>query len=87
MAGINDEVLHSGISKNTPGNIMFGAGTFHKGLKYGEHYAPTTDTYKHPDKTYYTISGGSSEEYRTLKPLTNHFYRIKRTLKNTQAGI
>ena len=55
MAGINDEVLHSGISKNTPGNIMFGAGTFHKGLKYGEHYAPTTDTYKHPDKTYYTI--------------------------------
>ena len=33
MAGINDEVLHSGISKNTPGNIMFGAGTFHKGLK------------------------------------------------------
>ena len=60
MAGINDEVLHSGISKNTPGNIMFGAGTFHKGLKYGEHYAPTTDTYKHPDKTYYTISGGSS---------------------------
>lgn len=58
MAGINDEVLHSGISDKTPSNILFGAGTIHKGLTYGDHYAQTNDTVMQSGKTYYTISGG-----------------------------
>lgn len=66
---------------------MFGAGTFHKGLKYGEHYAPTTDTYKHPDKPITLYQAVQAEEYRTLKLLTNHLYKIKHILKNTQVGI
>lgn len=60
MPELNVETLHSGISKNTPSNILFGAGTFHKGLVYGDHYTLTSDTVKQPGKTYYNISGAGS---------------------------
>jgi hypothetical protein len=56
----NEETLHSGITAATPNNILFGAGTFHKGLTFGTHYALTSDTTMQTSKTYYEISGGSS---------------------------
>lgn len=53
-----EETLHSGIFTKTPSNILFGAGTFHKGLVYGDHYAVTSDTVMQSGKTYYEVSGG-----------------------------
>ena len=72
MAGNTEEVLHSGITDKTPTNIMFGAGTFHKGLTYGEHYTLTEDKTKQPTKTYYKISGagGSGQGHVTYSEAT-----------------
>lgn len=52
------EFKASGITEDTPKNIMFGAGTIHSGLSYGEHYIPTTDTTMSSDKTYYEMATG-----------------------------
>lgn len=49
----------NGVTENTPKNILFGAGTIHKGLKYtptGE-YKLTADKKFQAGKTYYTKSG------------------------------
>ena len=54
------ELKSSGITSNTPENIMLGAGTIHKGLQNtGATYALTTDTDIVSGKTYYTRSGTS----------------------------
>lgn len=53
------EFLSSGITENTPGNILFGAGTIHRGLAYGTYYTRTQDTEKQVGKTYYEQKGGS----------------------------
>lgn len=49
----------TGVTTGTPKNIVFGAGTIHKGLRYSATpiYIKTADTYIHPGKTYYTRTG------------------------------
>ncbi len=58
---MSNEVLSSGITKDTPSNIMFGAGTIHKDLSF-ENYIITEDTTKQSGKTYYT------QHVSTVKP-------------------
>lgn len=36
MAKLGEELKSSGVTTKTPGNILFGAGTIHKGLKFAE---------------------------------------------------
>ena len=55
---IGDEFKSSGITADTPGNIMLGAGTIHKGLTFTPPtYTLTTDTQINATKTYYTRAG------------------------------
>lgn len=54
-----EEFLPSGITESTPRNIMFGAGTIHRGLVYGTHYVRTKDTEKQSGTIYYEQKGGS----------------------------
>lgn len=49
-----------GVTSDTPKNILFGAGTIHKGLTFTTpSYALTSDVAVVPGKTYYTRSGTS----------------------------
>lgn len=47
----------TGVTTNTPKNIVFGAGTIHKGLKYTASYNLTADNEIDRSKTYYTRTG------------------------------
>lgn len=50
----------TGVSANTPKNIMFGAGTIHKNLAFTAYtYALTSDSSITAGKTYYTQSGSA----------------------------
>lgn len=59
-----DKFKASGITENTPKNIMFGAGTIHAGLFFGDHYFITEDKVKQSDKKYYiqNVSSTSSPD-------------------------
>ncbi|MGN0621350.1 MAG: hypothetical protein ACI4I9_05745 [Porcipelethomonas sp.] len=57
---MTETFMPSGITENTPGNIVFGAATVHKGLFYGDHYVQTKDTTPQSGKTYYLVQGSSS---------------------------
>ncbi len=56
-----EELKSSGITADTPKNIMLGAGTIHKGFALT--YALTTDSTVVEGKTYYTRSGSSPYTY------------------------
>lgn len=57
---LGDEFKSSGITADTPGNILLGAGTIHKGLEFTPPtYTLTTDTQINAAKTYYARSGTS----------------------------
>lgn len=51
------EFKSSGITAETPKNVLFGAGTIHKNLKFNGTYAVTEDPTAVEGKTYYTKSG------------------------------
>ena len=53
MATIGEEFKSSGITENTPKNIMLGAGTIHKGLTF------TTDKWNFEESLICATSGGS----------------------------
>ncbi len=53
-----EEIKSSGITSNTPENIMLGAGTIHQGLtSTPDTYTATEDVAIATGKTYYTRSG------------------------------
>lgn len=54
---IGAEFKSSGITQDTPKNVMLGAGTIHRGLNFVPEYALTEDTTFTEGKTYYTRTG------------------------------
>ena len=90
------ENVKSGISRKTPENLLFGAGTIHKNLTYGEHYALTEDTIKDSSKKYYEMitpgSAGGTIEWKettdTAFESTKSYYEKFEgfSLKNTLLG-
>lgn len=67
-----EELKSSGITSDTPSNILFNAGTIHKGLAmYTEDtYTLTTDTTFQNGVTYYTRSGTSPDYTYTAATVT-----------------
>lgn len=79
MTKLGAEFKSSGITKDTPKNVLFGAGTVHKGLKFVATYALTADETAQDGKTYYTKTGESYvvAEISTGEPTTGGTYYEK----------
>lgn len=59
MATIGSEFKSSGITENTPKNVMLGAGTIHKGLTFTEGQSGANGTWNFEESLICATSGGS----------------------------
>lgn len=60
---LKETIVKSGIQPGTPKQMIFGAGTLHKGFSYGDHYVRTWDTKPVEGKTYYEAVMGNYSEF------------------------
>lgn len=63
------EFKSHGITSNTPKNVVLGAGTIHKGLKFTPTYAITEDETAQEGKTYYERTGSGEPYTYTIKEI------------------
>ena len=75
MSELKETIVKSGIQPGTPKQVLFGAGTLHKGFSYGEHYVRTWDTKPVEGKTYYEVIMGKHQEFsgEVFSPATIYY--------------
>ena len=62
----HSELKSSGITQNTPDNILLGAGTIHKGLKYGDIYVLLSSEPEDWDSNYADYFTNSGTDYTAV---------------------